>query len=155
MTTIAWDGTILAADSRATAGSTIIGDSETKIIVNENNADWTICGVKVIAFASAGSGSTPEELQNYLIDGITRNTEMREGLGFTSIIICFGHGFEIYKSEGVKTIEIQPLRSKRAIGSGGDFALAAMLSGKDACDAVSIAKQCDVYTGGPVVHVRP
>lgn len=155
MTTIAWDGNILAADSRATVGSTIISDSESKIVVNENNADWTVCGMKVIAFASAGSGSAPEELQTYLIDGITRNTEMREGLGFTLLVICTGANFEIYKSEGVKTIEIQPLRSKRAMGSGGDFALAAMLSGKDACDAVSIAKQCDVYTGGPVVHIRP
>lgn len=37
-----------------------------------------------------------------------------------------------------------------AIGSGSSFAMAAMLSGSSAKEALTIASQLDIYTGGPL-----
>ena len=155
MTTIAWDGKTLATGSRGTVGNSIVDDLMVKLAVASETDNWTICGVKVKAFAGAGSGAIPEELKEYLIEGIKRNTKMREGFQFSVIAICEHGGFELYKREGEDGIEIQPLSSRRAMGSGENFALAAMLSGKDAFEAVQIAMKCDVYSGGSVDHYTP
>jgi len=40
-----------------------------------------------------------------------------------------------------------------AIGSGGAYAVGAMLSGASAFDAVQVAVQCDVYSGLPVYNL--
>ena len=40
-----------------------------------------------------------------------------------------------------------------AFGSGADFATGAMLAGKTAMEAVAIAAQCDIYTGGGVQFI--
>lgn len=45
------------------------------------------------------------------------------------------------------------VRPYHAIGSGRDFAIAAMHLGKSAVEAVDIAMQFDVYTGGRVERV--
>ena len=150
MTTIAWDGKTLASDSRSTVGDTIVDDVTFKIVVAGEKDNWTICDMKVKAFAGAGSGAIPAELKDYLIAGIKRDTKLRKGFQFSVIAICERGGFELYKSDGVDYLEIQPLSPKRAMGTGANFALAAMLSGKDAFEAVEVAIKCDVYSGGSV-----
>lgn len=41
-----------------------------------------------------------------------------------------------------------------AIGSGGDFAMAAMMGGADAREAVKIASKLDPYTGGKIRVIK-
>jgi ATP-dependent protease HslVU (ClpYQ) peptidase subunit len=43
---------------------------------------------------------------------------------------------------------------KAAIGSGGDFALAAMATGANAIEAVKIAEQLDIYCGGEIKSLK-
>ena len=150
MTTIAWDGEILASDSRSTSGITIVSESEKKVVKSETGELWRVLGNRVIAFACSGNASMPLELKSYLEVGLNFNTQMRESLSFSAIVICENQGWEIYKSEGSKDIDIQPLSPKRAIGSGADFATAALAMGKSSIDAVEVAILCDVYSGGDI-----
>ena len=41
-----------------------------------------------------------------------------------------------------------------AIGSGAPYAIAAMACGKNAMDAVKIAKKFDPYTGGRITSIK-
>lgn len=45
-------------------------------------------------------------------------------------------------------------KPQHAIGSGRDFALAAMYLGRNAPEAVSVAKVFDVFTGGEIQQVK-
>lgn len=52
--------------------------------------------------------------------------------------------------------DLQPIKAspKTAIGSGGRYAMAAMLAGADTKKAVQIAAKLDPYTGGKIVTMR-
>lgn len=69
------------------------------------------------------------------------------------------HFMLIDRDQNVFTMQadgyINPIpRGVDAIGSGGTYALGAMLAGASATQAVDIASKVDTYTGGDILHVQ-
>lgn len=151
MTTIAWDGKTLAADSQATAGNVVTSTTTLKIITPGLDEIWRIRGKKILAFSACGDACANEEFTEALQKGIFTETKMRSGLAFSAIAVTgIGSGFEIFKKEGGEEIAIYLLDSPRAFGSGSEYALSAMHLGMTAQDAVNHASQIDLYSGGAV-----
>lgn len=137
MTTIAFDGTTLAADTMANSGG--MRRSVSKIFKLDDGR----------LFGAAG------EYQNVLmaLEWLNKGGE-RPALtdDFTGLLVdlqgqCFRYEHKLYPS----------LIAERftACGSGRDFAIAAMHLGKSATEAVAIAGIFDVNTGRTVQNMTP
>ncbi len=152
MTTIAWDGKTLAADSQATAGNIVTSTTTLKILTPDVDEIWRVRGKKILAFSACGDACANDEFTEALQKGIFTDTKMRSGLAFSVIAITgLNSGFEIFKKEGEEDIAIYRLDSPRAFGSGSEYALSAMLLGMPAKDAVKHAIEIDLYSGGEVM----
>ena len=134
MTTIAFDGNILASDSRST-GSYI--DDKTKKIFKQGNRYYGIAGryTSALLFLQWSNDRTKEKPR--LEDD------------FDVIEIENGKAF-YYDKNLVKTPQNIPC----SIGSGCHLAMAAMYCDKTAKEAVEIAKKLDECTGGKVQSVK-
>ncbi len=127
MSVIAWDGERLAADKRSTLGTLI--RTTTKIF----DLDYVLA-------AYAGDADTGEELLAWFTDGrdpAKFPTSQRDKDVWASLLIVWGDG-KLWKYERTP----HPLKfppQQFAIGSGRDFALAAMHCGKTAPEAVEVA----------------
>lgn len=134
MTTIAWDGHMLAADSQTSSGDSIAMFAN-KLIKTEDG--WlTGCGKLEHVYM----------LKAYL-DGDLK--ELPAGLDATCFHIThkFFHRYE----EGGFAIPISKFKTtKIATGTGWVWAQAAMDFGCNAKEAVEYAKKRDIYTGGRV-----
>lgn len=135
MTTVAWDGRLLAADSRC-VDSGRKGDSIKKVFTLDK-------------YVVAGSGSYASLLK------LVRGMDSKENEIKIELEQNF-HGF-VWDREDQRMwqlfgdAEFQPLTHKwAACGSGGDFAFSAMALGFDAQEAVRFASKYDVHTGGRV-----
>ena len=132
MTTVAWDGKTLATDSQMTSGN--LKGKSAKIIRLGNGGLFACAGdfLKARAAAAAidGAGSPPD------------SDEVVYGL----YIDCKGRP---WSCEG-KPFGLIPLKAPCGVGSGRDFALGAMASGKSAPEAVKIAARFDCFTSGAV-----
>lgn len=135
MTTIAFDGKTLAADSLVTYDGMRVGNSE-KI-------------VKVIGgmLGSAGNSEDVTAAEAWFNAGCPEKRPV-----LTSYIGIFipddGSSPQEYNE---KLIQMAlPSNSPWVAGTGKNFAMAAMLAGKDAVEAVRIAIQLDIYSGGDV-----
>lgn len=138
MTTIAWDGETFAADKRTSFGSRIA---------------TTIKIHRVGAMLVGGSGGTAEiqEMVQWIKDG--RNPDkfpaaQRDGATCTSMLV-------IQPDEPIWHYENSPYplhiyNKQWAIGSGCNYAIAAMHLGKTAREAVEIACLFDSNSGNGV-----
>jgi 20S proteasome alpha/beta subunit len=131
MTTIAFDGKTLAADGRM-ADAAIIDDSFVKIF----RVKGTMVGI-------SGEASKALSLKDWLS---ASKGEMPDADG-TELLVIQPDGSAYYIEGGGHPV---PACIPCAIGSGRDFALAAMDAGADAEAAVRAAMKRDPYTGGQI-----
>jgi len=129
MTTIAWDGKSLAADRQ----TSMFRGACTKVV-------RLACGH---LFGSSGDLRDGVSVQKWLEGG---GEKPKVSDSFHAILIEFGTLYVL--EENLSRIKYD--RPFFAVGSGRDFAMAAMLLGKTARDAVLIAHQLDVNTGADV-----
>lgn len=137
MTTIAWDGKILAADSQGTAAGAIEYYHNTKIKRLKSGAVMASCGDRADGFA----------VQSW-IDGKSDKPVVSDG--FEAIVIEKGKAKVLVHP----SLHPYPVKPPYAVGSGWRWALAAMDHGKNAPDAIRYAKTRDVNTGGRVRTAR-
>ena len=143
MTTIAWDGLVLAADKRATNAAGVISLT-TKI---RRLADDTLLG---------WSGPIENGLQ--LADWYTAGADpsawpaCQSDSNFAVLIVVKPNG-TVYEYESLPVPQ-QVEDSKMAWGSGKMAALAAMHCGMSATAAVEVAAKFDVYTGSETTLLR-
>lgn len=134
MTTIAWDGKTLAADKQATFSDR--AHSVTKIHRGKG---------RLYGF----SGTC--ELKNAWINWHQRGADpdkcpkIPDGLSVTLIVITQDGAITLYCDSGNGSTfdKGQPF----AIGSGQDYAMAAMVSGANARQAVLLASELDLFSG--------
>jgi len=141
MTTIVYDhkNRQIAVDSRATNGGVIVSDQDQKWFYIESEL-WFMCGAvcdKQLLINSFKDGDSTYDLKQ-IPDA--NAFLVRDGEVFMRGVTESGESWT------------QELSSSRCLGSGGNFALAAMDFGKSAKDAIEYAKTRDCYTGGKV-HV--
>ena len=143
MTTIAWDGKTLAADTLAT-DPWGLKDYGTKIIYGNG---WI-----------GGCAGQRHEIAKWKKVALSLSFEEVLELGVPdwhkddndpAILITNGKGS--YRATGGVFMKNQ--REFWAIGSGRDFALAALYCGKTAREAVEVAMAFDNGTGGEVEHL--
>lgn len=140
MTTIAFDGSTLACDGRATSEDMIIGDSFNKILR---------AGPFLVGFA----GDMGAEL---LIRRFVTRDDFKASDGLAAkfrafdtvfLVIDAGSSVKFFSSENLLPVE---RKAPCAIGSGAMAAEGALLAGATAEEAVHIASQLDPFTGGLV-----
>lgn len=129
MTTIAYDGRTLAADTQ----SSMMRGKALKAFRLEDGTLFGACGEAQDAIA----------VRDWLEDG---GEKPKVQDTFHAIVIKDG---ELYTLENKLVLMLQ-CRPFFAIGSGRDFAMAAMHLGKTAVEAIGISHQFDVDTGSEV-----
>lgn len=132
MTTIVFDGSTVAWDSRVTAGGDIITDNAQKRYKVDGRTFWcsgTVGDFQEFAEAYAGRESRRELSVGALVLD-------RDGL-----YVSGTDGCEIWRT---------PVIAACALGSGGDYALGAISCGKTAREAVKIATTRDSRSGGRI-----
>lgn len=150
MTTIAWDGATLASDSQSTNSDAVSSLSEQKIFL-PGSSEWLINGERIVAIATAGDCGIEEQLFTILSDNLTYKTEFTTEPDFAAIAITdTGRAWLISKEEGKVHASIWLRKESVAIGSGQMIARTAMRLGKTAIEAVQLAIEMDVYSGGGV-----
>lgn len=148
MTTIAWDGTILAADSMGYQNGLrmpttklnrgVLSDGTAFILGCAGETSWSRMlheWVKTLTLETLDTALYPHQCN----DGTERNDPH-------GIIVLGRHG-TLYKTGPVFT---RLERGYHAVGSGRDFAIAAMALGHGAHEAVKLAIELDCYSGGKV-----
>lgn len=134
MTTCAWDGQTMAADTRGTAGG------------------MPLCTTKAFRlkdgrlYAASGDAQDAAQVRNWLDSG----GDKPDVKDFTAMVI--GADGSIWRYEN-KLVPFQILAKFHAIGSGRDYAMAAMHFGKTAREAVEFAALYDIWTGAPIDEV--
>lgn len=138
MTTIAFDGNIIACDTQITMGN-LIHNHKSKFYNLKGGAKAAMCGSQLEI----------DYFVNNFVDGeVCAQICSAGGIGFTKEDgLCIAYGF--YVEDGYfRKVKFE---TSHADGSGRDFALAAMDHGKDAIEAVKYAMTRDFYTGGEVI----
>jgi hypothetical protein len=139
MTTIAWDGTTLAVDSRVSIGPDIFDDRYPKLQRNVG-----------IFHAVAFSGA-PDKAEAYIRDILSKVTKPEElwGTDESGDFAVLG-----ITKEGVAWFlggdNTYTLPTPWAYGSGADFAISAMDHGKTAEESVKYASTRDTLTNSKV-----
>lgn len=138
MTVIAWDGKTLAADKRATNGTSI--SSITKIYCVDDFLVGISGGMSLGAhfLAWVKEGRKPDKFPG----------ELKDKDDWVPALVIEPDG-KILKYE--RTAYPMVIEDKfHAIGCGRDYAMAAMLLGKSAKEAVKVASQLDSSCGNGV-----
>jgi ATP-dependent protease HslVU (ClpYQ) peptidase subunit len=130
MTTVAWDGKILAADRLA-------NDQGMPI---EARKIFTLQDGRMLAFA--GSFNDAYDVVSWLNGEGAEPGNLEE---FSAILIDFD-GLPYLLQGGMQMLPLDPSKP-HAIGCGRDFAIATMHLGGTAVDAVMVASKFDVNTG--------
>lgn len=139
MTTIAFDGKTMACDTRVTCGDTFC-NTDTKIYEN----DAYVIGVA----GDAGVGTMLVQVSNIL-------TMRTYEYNFQAIVYekhtqrIFYVSFDKKWESNSSVVPI--VDSYFAVGSGADFARAAMYLGNTATRAVTVAAEFDINTGGKII----
>lgn len=144
MTTIAYDGRYLVADGRSTIGGQITGKNTQKVFpIDLNLGESKVRGV----FAGAGAFETVVQVKQHLERADLFEPEFIPEIAageFGGLLIL--ETGEVYELES-KLVPL-PVEFPVSIGSGSQFASAAMVAGKTAIGAVEIAKELDCFSGG-------
>jgi hypothetical protein len=135
MTTVAWDGRSLAADSQITSEFKTTGHSKF----------FRFRDGSIGAFA--GTWANVQAAQRFLDHQVDEcpTTE------WTAIVMRPGGRVDVLECDG-SVLDITTI--PYALGSGQAYALAAMACGKTAQEAVYVAASFDPYTGGPIEEHR-
>lgn len=144
MTTIAWDGKTLAADS--------MGDQNCLRMKAVKVHRGVLADGKAFIFGGAGRTSDCIQLYEWIktLDSKTLTRELYPHQSDANDPTCL----LAVKRDGVfrKTgpLLVPVYEDFYAVGSGRDFAISAMHFGKTAAEAVKHAIQFDLYSGGAV-----
>lgn len=135
MTTIAYKDGVIAYDGRQTRNDRIVSDSAAKCKVVDGVSFFltgTVCDENALISAYFGTASpSPVECSGYAVDA--------------GKLMMIGHD----DTTGIWKQDLDPANPD-AMGSGAQYALAAMDMGASAEDAVRAAMKRDIYTGGAV-----
>lgn len=135
MTTIAYKDGVIAYDGRQTRNDRIVSDNAAKCQVVDGVSFFlsgTVCDEKALIAAYFGTASpVPVECSGYAVDG--------------GKLMMIGHD----DTTGIWKQDLDPANPD-AMGSGAQYALAAMDMGASAQDAVRAAMKRDIYTGGTI-----
>lgn len=145
MTTIAYDGKTISAESRCVKGGEIVTNNLNKFHFYGNKL-----------FVIAGSNHQIKEfIENFEVGKIHRVMDC------SAILVEKGNNIpyyadqtkdgEFYKLPLVDANIVESGPIKYAIGSGADWAEGAMLANMDSRTAVEIACQKDPYSGGRIL----
>ncbi len=138
MTTIAYRDGIMAADSRAYSGDKNPFGSKTKI---HRLPDGSLFG------ASSSKVGVVDKLRRLTVEHGVSATFPTVVEGQALLVKPNGDVFLFNEQDGFSG----PIRTTFcAIGSGEQYAMGAFHMGADAARAVSIACECDVWTGGEI-----
>jgi len=153
MTTIAFDGKQLVADTRSTIGKMNTLSAAEKIMLPGVGSTWKVRGEPVLAVGIAGNSMARYLFADMLVEDLSHRTPTPRGIGSFSAIIVTGknraYRFSYSpKGEEGPGIQISPMDHKGSIGSGGTLANAVMSIDLDAVMAVRAASNIDPHTGG-------
>jgi ATP-dependent protease HslVU (ClpYQ) peptidase subunit len=138
MTTIAYDGKSVCTDSQITSRNSVFGFSR-KVFRLESGAIVAFCGKMVLAYAVM-----------LWLDGKAERPAVVDAEGFTALLVePDGSAWEYDES-----LSRCPACVPWAGGSGELIVATAMRCGKTAREAVAIACELDVYTGGEIQEMR-
>lgn len=141
MTTIAWDGKTLAADSM----STYEDGTKMHVVKIAKSEDGFIVAV-------AGNFNVGLIWMRWVLAGMNPDDQPEEGKGANVIIIDPKGKAHVFENAPIR----QELTVKKwALGSGYHLALGAMEMGADAVTAVRVAAKWDSQTGGRIVSFKP
>jgi ATP-dependent protease HslVU (ClpYQ) peptidase subunit len=143
-TTICWDGQSIACDSQSTGGHTKYHSTVPKIQYSKTRHATIAAAGDVAATAPIKKFfmTTDKPLSEYKIPASVKPDSFQ-------LLIIYDDGVaETYPGN---LTDPTPISAPFAFGSGEDFAMAAMLCGKSAEEAIEVAKQLDLYSGGRVV----
>lgn len=142
MTTVATDGKTIAADSLATAGSTKVMYAKDKIMVGGSDRG----GAAV--FAVSGHAAMLPHLARWVERGMADEPPKATGENSEWNLLIIDYWGARRVESGVPHAFEVPY--PHAMGSGRDFALAAMDAGVSPERAVEIAIGRDVWSGGEI-----
>lgn len=138
MTTIAWDGKTLAVDSMVTSGATVTSTNEKKLFLDVGRFKAIAMSGSIVQLLplvewirSGENGDAPKMDDNDSVMCVTGDGEL----------LTFWHG---YSKTGLGCHGIC------AGGNGWEIAMGAMDAGATAVEAVEIACERNIYTGGEV-----
>jgi hypothetical protein len=140
MTTIAWDGKSVAADSRKTFGVFPSPSNYSKLIIKGD-----------IVFACTGCMPLFAPLVDWYLAGAVAKDCPRPAfneIDNDTVLIIFREGRAFRLTVSVPYAE--EVHAPIGWGSGGEYAIGAMRAGADTQRAVEIAIECDIQSGGPV-----
>lgn len=146
MTTIAYDGKILAADGRATVGNLISAKKTQKIFPLKA----LVSGVEILGvLAGAGSYQSIMQVKQHIeradLFEAVEVPDLEPG-SFTGLLVLeTGEAF-ILEDRLIP----MPVELPTAIGSGTDYAMTAMHLGKSSFEGVQAACELDCYSGGEI-----
>lgn len=139
MTVIAWDGLIMAGDKRTNFGG--LHATTTKV---HRLPDGSLAGC-------AGNTAQIAEMVHWLAQGADVGkipASQRDAKECVSMLVVYPNG-HLWQYENTP----YPIRIENkfwAIGSGRDFAMAAMRLGRSALDAVALACELDMNCGNGI-----
>lgn len=133
MTTIAWDGTTLAADTLATANG--LRDNRTIKIWRHGGALIGACGSQALC----------ERFRTWAIAGMEGESPF-EGADDGNGLVVTGEGVLCFGNTGCWRVS-EPFYT---LGSGYQLALGALAMGATAKQAVEVAAKYDTITGGEI-----
>lgn len=137
MTTAVWDGKTLSADKRSSYHDT-------------KHATCTkVFKVRGHLIAVAGSYDIAIEMIEWFSDGCDPDFFPEKQKTEPATMMVITPDREIHKYER-SHLPLKFENEKEAIGSGREFALAAMACGCDSAEAVRVASMFDCYTGNGV-----
>lgn len=152
MTTVCYDGRLLAADTLFVAGTKKMQGHYQKIHLPGEDT-WTVNGLKILAAATAGSVGAIVNLKAAMKAGVVHGTDPGVGdNGFQMLMLTedrylyywnYGH-----TAQKELVNELYPIDGNHSIGSGGPFGLAVMAIKGSAIDGVRAAMKVDLHTGG-------
>lgn len=137
MTTIACDGKTMAADSRRCFGDMRFDDTP-KIFRLRDGSILGVCGTLQLAMMRMDWLNNRGKPEDY---------PAAKGDDSCDMLVLRPDGKIEHYLEYSTPIEV---KAPIALGSGREFAMGALLAGKNAAEAVEIACQIDVYSGGPI-----
>lgn len=150
MTTIAYDGNILAADSLISGGETEWNECKIWSTIWEKGNHK---GISV--FAGAGALTEQNKFKRWVIDGMpNEKPTIKEPIAILEIWVrhdCLKK--EIYRWDEELSVIMLP-SALTAIGSGSHYAIGAMEANRNAFQSVAIAMKHDCQTGGLIDYVK-
>lgn len=139
MTTIATDGKVIAADGQSTTGDMVTGTETVKLTRLPDGSIVGGCGELAPMRRAINCLHSPDAHP----DDLTGE--------FTLLRLCSDGKVLVYEG----CLFAFELPAPVAVGTGREFAMGAMLAGKGPKEAVDIAIQRDIYSGGTVLVMEP